>query len=802
MIYNEEKGRLEVSVSEAVTIARRGISPTPSRDEDEPIRIDLESIGYADLGGNDLSYDFTREGLDFTISGKALFIERDDVHLLFPIPTMRDKKRAEVKAEARGEGYLLAAIRLLSGHDAKEMRIRTVYYSVSDRTSEEEVESATRDKILAFFDKITAELPVSGRVEIERVTKRLPSMKAARFPYGKPRLGQSEFIKSAYRTIAKGGELFATAPTGTGKTVSAIFPAVRAIGAGFCDKAFYFTPKTTTADAAVECIKNLSEGGALIRSIVLVAKDRICQNGKVCKLSKKLCRANKENHLKEALIALADLDLPTVTPKEVQKIAAEHTVCPYELSLTYAELCDIVICDFNYLFDPDVYIRRFFSARGNYAFLIDEAHNLPERAREMYSAELDIAELENAASVLGEHSDLANASAEAASALRAILFPLVKDELREDKDGIKYGSYNSHDMPSEFYALFDGLSVIAEEELFKNFGAKDEERDERIAFIREYSFKLKKLARAVNSFDNHFELFVHARGDEIKMKIFCLDTGKVIRDRLDLGRASIIFSGTLTPLSYYSSVLGGDRASKTLTVDSPFAREQVCVSVMHKITTRFSEREKSLGAICKTIACTMAPRKGNYMIFTPSFAYCEALSEAFKKRYGKIKVITQTADMSPREKAEFLDEFSGNKYPYLAAFCVMGGIYSEGIDLVGDKLIGAVIVGIGMPTLSYEREAIKAYYDDKTEAGTQFAYLYPGMNRVMQAAGRVIRTEDDYGVIVLIDDRFDDPLYKKTVPNLWRGMQFLDHPDELRARIEDFWQEVDEAKMRESEYEE
>ena len=253
--------------------------------------------------------------------------------------------------------------------------------------------------------------------------------------------------------------------------------------------------------------------------------------------------------------------------------------------------------------------------------------------------------------------------------------------------------------------------------------------------------------------------------------------------------SSIIFSGTLTPLSYYSSVLGGDRASKTLTVDSPFAREQVCVSVMHNITTRFSEREKSLGAICKTIACTMAPRKGNYMIFTPSFAYCESLSEAFKKRYGKIKVITQTADMTAKEKAEFLDEFSGNKYPYLAAFCVMGGIYSEGIDLVGDKLIGAVIVGIGMPTLSYEREAIKAYYDDKTEAGTQFAYLYPGMNRVLQAAGRVIRTETDQGVVVLLDDRYATEQYRMMFPLHWSHAKYAHSAQDLAGQVREFWKE-------------
>ena len=796
MRYNEETKRLEVSVAEAIAIARRGISPTEVKDEDEPLAIDPDVIGYASAEGYPLKYDFSHGGLDFTLFGKALFIERDEVHSLFPIPTAREKKRPEVKKQARGEVFLLAAIRMLSDESIREMKMRTVFYSIYDRKSEEEAENATRDKILGFFGKCAEELLVSGRVEIERITKRLPSMKAVKFPYGKPRIGQSEFIKAAYRAIAKGTELFATAPTGTGKTVSALFPAVRAIGAGKCDKAFYFTPKTTTANAAVECIKHLSEKGAVIRSIVLIAKDRLCQRGKVCKLSRRLCPASRENNLKAAVVALCALDLPAVTPKDVQAIAKEYKVCPYELSLSYAELADIVICDFNYLFDPDVYIRRFFSKRGEYAFLIDEAHNLSERAREMYSAELDLRELEGAASLLGEHSELGIASERVRGALLSILKPLIKDELREDKDGVLSGFYHTKDLPSEFYTIFDSLHAIAEDELFANFSAKDEEKDERIAFIREYAFKLKKLARVVNGFDNCYELFIEQRGEEMKIKLFCLDTGKVIRDRLELGRASVLFSGTLTPLSYYRSVLGGDGSSETLTVDSPFAREQVCVTVMDHITTRYSEREKSLIPICKVIAATMIPRKGNYMIFTPSFAYCEALADAFSEKYPRIKVIKQTQYMTDKEKRDFLNAFSDNKEPFMAAFCVMGGIYSEGIDLSGDKLIGAVIVGIGMPQLSYEREAIKAYYDDKLEAGTQFAYLYPGMNRVMQAAGRVIRTEDDYGVIVLIDDRFDDPIYKKLVPKLWSGMQFLDHPIDLRAIIERFWQEVDAEQER------
>ena len=240
---------------------------------------------------------------------------------------------------------------------------------------------------------------------------------------------------------------------------------------------------------------------------------------------------------------------------------------------------------------------------------------------------------------------------------------------------------------------------------------------------------------------------------------------------------------------YYRAVLGDDRTSDMLEVASPFDPSQISVSIMDKISTRLSERDDTLGAVCRVIAATVSAKRGNYMIFSPSFAYSEALSRIFRAKYPKIKVIEQRKNMTAAEKREFLAEFEKENESYLIGFCVMGGIYSEGIDLAGDSLIGAVIVGIGIPALSYEREAISAYYNEKYEEGKQFAYIYPGMNRVLQAAGRVIRREDDKGVVVLIDDRFDDPIYKSVIPKLWDGMKFIADPKELRAELDEFWKE-------------
>ena len=787
MRYADEERTIYLSAEELVSAARRGISPSQAYDEDEPSVSEAPlPEGYSESDVVTLSTDFCVSDMNFRLSAAA-YIKDGEVHIAAPVSDLREAKRREVAAQYRGEAFIAGAI-FAEREKAVSVTLGVVYCAEGTKESETVRETVSREKLVSFFDKCKALLPEAGQAEIERVTVRLPSMKRLKFPYGKPRPGQDEFIRAAYRTIARGGVLYGAAPTGTGKTVSALFPAVRALGDGRVGKVFYLTPKTTTAEAARECLLRFSEAGASIRSIILVAKEKLCTHSHVCRESKRLCPTNRQNRIYEAAAALYEKKLVTAMPEDVRKVAEEFTVCPYELSLTYSELCDVVICDFNYLFDPQVYIRRYFTRGGSYAFLIDEAHNLGERAREMYSAEISLSEL-TYTEALSELSLLRKAAGEAGEIFERTLRALLRDEVRRDPDGKETGAYHSHTVPSELYEIFGKLSEIAEDELYESFRSRDDEANERTHFIREYLYRIKKFRDTLDRFDDGFEFFAFLDGSELRAKLFCLDTGAVIRKRLELGRSAVLFSGTLSPISYYKSVLGGDGASGVLSLDSPFAPEQLSVSVMHNITTRYSEREKSLPAVLKVIAATLSAKRGNYMIFSPSFAYSESLFKLFRTKYPKIKAILQKPHMTDAEKAEFLAEFSREDSSYLAAFCVTGGIYSEGIDLAGDKLIGAVIVGIGMPALSFEREAIAAYYEEKLEMGVQYAYLYPGMNRVLQAAGRVIRSEDDRGVIVLIDDRFDDPLYKKTAPSLWKGMQFLEDARELRERLDEFWLE-------------
>ena len=297
------------------------------------------------------------------------------------------------------------------------------------------------------------------------------------------------------------------------------------------------------------------------------------------------------------------------------------------------------------------------------------------------------------------------------------------------------------------------------------------------------------MAGALASFDTGYRLLVFCYGEVLSFKLLCIDASGEIQRRIDKGAGAVFFSATLTPLDYYRSILSTDTSAELLEVDSPFDPSQLSVSIMDRISIRYSERERTLPAVCRVIAATLSARRGHYMVFAPSFEYAQALYESFAAKYPKIKSMLQGKNMTAAEKEEFLAAFSRESGTYLVAFCVMGGIYSEGIDLAGDSLIGSVVVGIGMPSLSYEREVMAEYFEEKYESGKQYAYVYPGMNRVFQAAGRVIRREDDRGVIVLIDDRFADPIYKKSIPTLWEGMQYVSDAKDLRLELDKFWAE-------------
>ena len=792
MRFDEESGKIRINLSEFVSISKRAVSPTPTRDEDEvgneriSRRVLERIVGKYDTESFDFEFSVDNHRFEMEISPDC--VEGTLITVSRCVEAKPDHPSGDVVQALRAEGFI-TAYALAERHGYDSCALRLIYYNPSTDESSTVTEQVTKKRLTTFFNRCLTTLSIFAKPEVDRVTKRLPTLKALKFPYPDIREGQNEFIRRAYRVLARGGKLFAGAPTGTGKTVSALFPALRALGDGRYDKIFYLTPKATIAEAARDCLELMAKGGAVVRAVILTAKEKACKNGLVCRRSIKLCPDSKINKLPEALLTLYNMGLTVIDIGTTVEVARKYSLCPYELSLAYAELCDVVICDFNHLFDPGVYIRRFFSTRGRYAFLIDEAHNLGERVREEYSMELSADEIAEPSlcPLLGEFSATKRIAAGVATVFHDTLLPYVKEEIRESRDGDMLGAQNLSVLPDKLYTMFDELYSIVENEYRLTLSAKDEEAYDRAAYLRIFMKKIHSFSELISGFDDAFKLFILYKNGKISAKIFCLDTGRIIARRLALGHSALLFSATLEPIDYYRETLGGDRSDEVLTVESPFDPSQLAVRIIDNVSTRYSEREDTLLGVVRSIAATVSARRGHYIVFSPSFAYSEALCRVFSQKYPKLNILSQKKNMSTKEREEFLARLSKTEDGYLVAFCVMGGIYSEGIDLAGDKLIGAIIVGIGLPSLSYEREAIAEYYGEKYESGKEFAYVYPGMNRVFQAAGRVIRTESDRGVIVMIDDRFRDPIYKKSLPHLWKNLEFIGDAKQLKTSLEEFW---------------
>ena len=791
MNHIPSENKILISLGELVSIARRRISPTLPTDESEPALTDASRLFLSSLGINErhkISYDCTHDGISYRIFGFAENVSDNAVTLVKSTTSGTKAAKKTEMAQARGEAFIIGKI-LASSNGLSSVSLKIIYVNELSGVSEEITESVDISTLDAFFLKCMNAVSIYAAPEIERVTERIPSLHSLRFPYSEVREGQGEFVRRAYRALIKGNTLFAAAPTGTGKTVSALYPAMKALGDGKCDKVFYLTPKSTTANAAKDCLELFCSQGAKIKAIILTSKEKSCPCRMICRDNMEMCEMAKCNKLAEAVMATHAQNRCVITIDDILKIASLYTVCPYELELAYSELCDVIICDFNYLFDPVVYIRRFFTEGGRFAFLVDEAHNLVDRSREMYSAELSLADIDSllTSNAIGAVSKLRETLPAAKKDLYELLYPYLKDEMRKDEDMNDVGAAHLSYIPSKMYEITQGMLSTLEDEEKQNQRSRDNERSIRLKTIRTLLYKVKKLAKAMESFDTGYRLFIFYANGQLSVKVFCIDASQQIQERIAKGRGAVFFSATLSPLEYYKSVLSQDRYAESMEVESPFAPEQLSVSIMDRISLRYSERARTLPAVCRVIAATLSAKRGHYMVFAPSFEYAEMIYNEFSAKYPKIKCMLQTKAMSNSEKNEFLSSFAEDSGNYLVGFCVMGGVYSEGIDLAGDSLIGAVVIGIGMPSLSYEREAISDYFEEKYESGKQYAYIYPGMNKVFQAAGRVIRREDDRGVIVLIDDRFADPIYKKSIPSLWKGLQYVSDAKDLRAELDKFW---------------
>lgn len=627
-------------------------------------------------------------------------------------------------------------------------------------------------ELQTWFQDLVTQYEKWAKFEIEWRNVRNDSIRQIEFPFPY-REGQRDLVASVYRTILRKKKLFIQAPTGVGKTMATVFPAVRAVGEGLGEKIFYLTAKTIMRTVAEQAFSLLKEKGLLYKTITLTAKEKIC----FCEEAE--CNPDACPYAKGHFDRVNDAVFDLIThsgdwSREVlEEQAKKHMVCPFEMSLDVSNWADAVICDYNYAFDPQAHLKRFFSesGKGEYLFLIDEAHNLVERGREMYSASLykeDLLEVRKL--VKAEDPKLAKGLSECNQQFL---------ELKRECEHYQILKSVSH-IALKLMNVLSKLEDYLEE-------CKDAEKKKRVL---DFYFAVRSFLNIHDIMDENYVIFSEMMEDgRFQIKLFCVNPAVNLQNYLEQGNSTIFFSATLLPVHYYKKLLSVEKDDYAVYAHSSFPQENKFLFIGTDVSTRYTRRgESTYQRFARYIAVMAEQKKGNYMAFFPSYRFLEEVHTCFLECVDhEVDSICQVSYMDEEQREEFLEEFEQEREKSLVAFCVMGGIFSEGIDLTDDKLIGAVIAGTGLPQVCTEREILKQYFNAADMDGFDYAYLYPGMNKVLQSAGRVIRTESDRDVILLLDDRFRAMRYREVFPREWQQYQ-LGSVKNLEQEIRTFWE--------------
>ncbi|BBO72865.1 ATP-dependent helicase [Desulfosarcina widdelii] len=667
--------------------------------------------------------------------------------------------------QAKAYAYLLACERKL-----EEVGVRLTYCNVDSKETLEREETFARDELESFFRDLVDGYLAWATTQVRWRKLRNTTIGELDFPFASYRSGQRTMAVAVYRTLRDGGQALIQAATGIGKTMAALFPAIKTIGNGDTDRIFFLTARNTGKTAAISALNLLQEKGLRLKRVCLTAKDHICFCPDAA-CSPDLCEYAKGHfdRLPDALqdaFAYDNLDRATI-----EAVARDREVCPFELSLELACWADCIVCDYNYAFDPRVYLRRFFDEEsGAYAFLVDEAHNLVDRSREMFSARL------NKSAFL----ELRQAVKSGLPAVYRAAGKINTWMLAARKQAVACGGFQSDPHPPDgLEPLLRVFQRVSERWLAKNRPAPWRE------LLLEIYFEAGAFCRVLECYDNSYVSCYTAAGKNLEVKLFCLDPSSQLKAALQRGRGAVFFSATLTPPGYFQEIFGCSDSAAKLGIGSPFPRDNLQVLVADGISTLFTQREKSVEPIAELIRTFAAGKKGNYLCFFPSYAYMTMVVERFEMLEKRVRVAIQSPEMDDAERDRFLDRFSEQNRDTLVGFAVMGGVFGEGVDLVGERLSGAVIVGVGLPAICPERDLIRRHFDEK-DTGFDYAYRYPGINRVLQAAGRVIRTGRDRGCLLLVDRRFTDAGYRRLLPGHWSIRRVHCH-GQLEERLKRFW---------------
>lgn len=689
-------------------------------------------------------------------------------------------------AQAKCYAYIYA-----KQNGLKQIRVRMTYCHMETEELRYFHYDFTCEELDRWFDAVMEQYRKWADYDFAWQRMRQDSIKELAFPF-EYREGQKELVSYVYRTIYHQRKLFIEAPTGAGKTISTVFPAVQAMGAGMCRKIFYLTAKTVTRTVAENAFSLLREHGLKFKSVILTAKDKACFmeetecNPEYCPYAK--------GHFDRINDAIYDLltHEDACSREKIEEYAAKHTVCPFEMCLDMSLFSDAVICDYNYVFDPHVYLRRFFAegTRDEYVFLIDEAHNLVERGREMYSAVLckeDFLALRRKVKTYDERIawHLNNCNKELL-------------ELKRECE-----AYKVEDDVAPFVRALTRLGAAIDDYL------EDHEESPVRKDILEFYFEVSHFLQIYELVDDNYVTYSEMESDgSFILKLFCVNPSSNLRACMARGRSSILFSATLLPIQYYKALIGAQEGDYEVYAKSVFRPEKLGLYIGSDVTSKYTRRgDEEYYRIASYIHEVVSRRHGNYLLFFPSHIFLRAVYDIYMHCFnadGTVDCIVQEDYMDEQAREDFLSRFTGNEScdlgelihmeieiedeRSLLGFCVMGGIFSEGIDLKKDSLIGAIIVGTGIPQVCNEREILKKYFDDRGDDGFNYAYRYPGMNKVLQAAGRVIRTVDDCGIVALLDERFLTPAYRRLFPREWNNCEVVT-VDRIGRRVERFWNE-------------
>jgi len=672
------------------------------------------------------------------------------------------------KAQAMCYAYIFAL-----QHEIAHIGVQLTYCNLDTEDIRYFNEKFTFEELQEWFTHLIEEYKKWADFQHEWHKKRQASIWDLQFPY-EYRKGQKELAAGVYRTINRRKNLFIQAPTGVGKTISTVFPAVKAVGEDLGDRIFYLTAKTITGTVAKEAFELLRKNGYQSKIIQITAKEKMCLceemecNPVHCPYAK-----GHYDRVNDAVFELLQNE-DVFIRETVQAQAEKHMVCPFELCLDVSSWCDNIICDYNYVFDPNVYLKRFFAegAKGDYIFLVDEAHNLVERSREMYSAEVYKEDFLEVKRLVKQYN--ARLEADFNKCNKILL-----DYKRE----------------CEKYVLYDNIGnfIFALQRLASNL---DEFLQQRTEFIErktvtEFYMNIRNFLNIYELVDEHYVIYSeHTEDGRFMLKLYCVDPSANLQTCLNKGNATIFFSATLLPIQYYKSLLSTKEDNYAVYAETTFSEEQRLLLVGRDVSSKYTRRTQSeFQKIADYIINTAQAKCGNYMVFFPSYKMLQQVYEEFAvKAPENIDVVLQEIGMKEEERERFLAEFEIEREHSMVAFCVMGGIFGEGIDLKHEQLIGAIIVGTGLPQISNEREILMNYYDRISGTGFDYAYRYPGMNKVLQAAGRVIRTIEDVGVIELLDERFLQSDYKGLFPREWEKYEVCTVQD-IKVHLETFWKQ-------------